>query len=41
MVIVNVCGNGAAGAGLYRVCQMVAVLPSRTLPAAPFSFVVS
>ena len=34
--MVMVCGSGAAGAGDHRLCQIVAVLPSSTLPARPF-----
>ncbi len=35
------CGNGAAGAGEYLLCQIVAVLPSSTLAAPLFARAVS
>ena len=35
--MVMVCGSGAAGAGDHLLCQIVAVLPSSTLPARPFT----
>ena len=39
--MVMVCGSGAAGAGDHRLCQIVAVLPSSTLPARPLTREVS
>src|SRR5689334_19650968 len=41
MSMVRVCGSGAAGVALHAECQIVAVLPSSTLPATPFSCAVS
>jgi hypothetical protein len=40
MSIVSVCGSGVGGSA-PRVCQIVAVLPSSTLTAAPFCRAVS
>ncbi len=39
--MVMLCGNGAAGAGEYLLCQIVAVLPSSTLAAPLFARAVS